>query len=234
MAHIHLPDGSFSIEWVIIYFIIAVVLILSVLIWMRLKKIELTAEQKAMAGILAAVVFIITQIPIPAPWGGTHLNFTPLLGILAGPVIGILVAIIVNIFSALIGHGAWSILGANIILYSSELLIAWLIYKLLWGRRTKEEEKINRFANATIATGIALIIGTVLLTLMVGIAGIQDVQEPGLELIIDLWLLNAVNLIVGIIEAFLTGFIIDYIGKVKPNYIHAEIDSNTAETEGTE
>jgi len=226
MAHIHLPDGSFSIFWVIIYFIIAALLIFSIILWMKIKKIELTTEQKAMAGILAAVVFIISQIPIPAPWGGTHLNFTPLLGILAGPIIAVLVIIIVNIFSALIGHGAWSIMGANIILYSVESITAWFIYKILRQRGAEEEDKIKRFTAATVATGIALIVGTAVLTLMIGIAGIQGVHEPGFELMMELWFLNAINLIVGVIEAILTGYIIEYIGKVRPDYINAEkVDS---------
>jgi cobalt/nickel transport system permease protein len=222
MAHIHLPDGSFSIIWVVIYFTIAALLIISIIIWMKLNKIQLTTEQKALAGILAAVVFITTQIPIPAPWGGTHLNFTPLLGILAGPVIAILVVIVVNIFSALIGHGAWSILGANTVLYFIESIVGWFIYKKLRQRGENEEDKIKRFTAATIATGIALIVGTVTLTLMIGLAGIQGVSEPGLELMMDLWLLNAINLIVGAIEAILTGYIIDYIGKVRPDFINAE------------
>ncbi|MHA1293645.1 MAG: energy-coupling factor ABC transporter permease [Promethearchaeota archaeon] len=222
MAHIHLPDGSLSIFWVIMYFIIAALLIFSIILWMKIKKIELTTEQKAMGGILAAVVFIISQIPIPAPWGGTHLNFTPLLGILAGPIIAVLVNIIVNILSALIGHGAWSILGANIILYSLESITAWFIYKKLRQRGEEEEDKMSRFTAASIATVIALIVGTATLTLMIGIAGIQGVHEPGLELMIELWLLNAINLIVGVIETLLTGYIIEYIGKVKPDYINAE------------
>ncbi|MBD3255894.1 MAG: ECF transporter S component [Candidatus Lokiarchaeota archaeon] len=221
MAHIHLPDGSFSILWVTIYFILAILLILSIIVWMKIKGKELTTEQKAMAGILAAVVFIFTQIPIPAPWGGTHLNFTPLLGILAGPFIAVLVNIVVNIFSALIGHGAWSLLGANTIIYSAESISAWYIYKTL-RKRKNEEEKIRRFTAALVATGMALIIGTLLLTVMVGIAGVQGVHEPGLELMTHLWLLNTINLIVGAVEAIITGYIIEYIGKVRPNYISSE------------
>jgi len=223
MAHIHLYDGHISLVWVIIYFTIAALIILSIIIWMKLKSVEITTEQKAMAGILAAVVFIITQIPVPAPWGGTHLNFTPLLGILAGPFISVIVIIIVTIFSALIGHGAWTIMGANIVLYSTEAILGWYIYKILRKRARNGEEKMNRFTAATIATGISLIAGTALLTVMIGLAGIQGVHEPGIELMIDLWLLNAVNLIVGAVETVITGFIIEYIGKARPDYINSEV-----------
>jgi cobalt/nickel transport system permease protein len=224
MAHIHLPDGSFSMFWVIFYFILTGCLVLLVFYWMRKKQIKLSTEQKAMAGILAALAFILTQIPIPAPWGGTHLNFTPLLGILAGPLISVLVNIVVNLFSALIGHGAWSIMGANIMLYSVESILAWFIYKYL-SKRSSNENTQGRFLHATIAVGITLLLSTVLLSLMIGVAGIQGVEEPGLELFLDLWLLNAVNLIVGAIEAVLTGFIVSYIGKVRPDYISAEVQS---------
>jgi cobalt/nickel transport system permease protein len=223
MAHIHLPDGSFTLTWVLIYFTIAAILIISVVLWMKIKKIKFTVEQKAMAGILAALMFVITQIPIPAPWGGTHLDFAPLLGIMAGPFIALIVVIIVNIFSALIGHGGWSILGANIILYYSESFSGWIIYKIL--RKNKiEEKKMKRFTAATIATGIALTIGTFLLTVMIGIAGINGVAEPGLDLMAKLWFLNAINLIVGAVEAIITGYIIDFIGKIRPDYITADIE----------
>ena len=217
MAHIHLPDGSFSLLWVVIYFVMAALLVIIILAWMKIKGEKLSTEQKATAGILAALQFVISQIPIPAPWGGTHLNFTPLLGIMAGPLIAVIVIVVVNIFSALIGHGAWTILGANIILYSVESISAYYLYKFLRNRFD-----IRRFISASIATGIALIISTLTLTLMIGVAGIQGVHEPGIELMYSLWLLNAINLIVGAVEAFLTGFIIDYIGKVRPDYISAE------------
>jgi cobalt/nickel transport system permease protein len=142
---------------------------------------------------------------------------------MAGPFISLFVVIIVNLFSALIGHGAWSILGANITLYYIESFSGWFIYKLL--RRNKiEEKKLRRFTAATIATGISLTIGTVLLTIMIGIAGINGVAEPGLDLMAKLWLLNAINLIVGAVEAIITGYIIDYIGKVRPDYISADIE----------
>jgi cobalt/nickel transport system permease protein len=225
VAHIHLPDGSFTLTWVLIYFTIAAIMIILVVLWMKIKKIKLTTEQKAMAGILAALMFVITQIPIPAPWGGTHLNFTSLLGIMAGPFIALIVDIVVNIFSALIGHGGWTILGANIILYYTESFSGWFIYKFL--RRNKiEENKMSRFAAATIATAISLTFGTFLLTIMIGIAGINGVAEPGLDLISKLWLLNAINLIVGAIEAILTGYIIEFIGKIRPDYISADIEGS--------
>jgi len=215
MAHIHLPDGSFSLEWVIIYSIAAAVLIIAVLLWVRSKE-ELSTEQKAISGVMAAIVFVITQIPIPAPWGGTHLNFTPLLGIIVGPALAVIVSIVVNILSAAIGHGGWTIIGPNIIIYSVESIVAWFIYKIL---RAKE---INRFNSAAISTGLALVVGTLLLTLLIGIAGIQGSNMTGIELMGALWLLNAINLIVGAIEAVITGLIIDYIGKIRPDYIEAE------------
>jgi cobalt/nickel transport system permease protein len=54
---------------------------------------------------------------------------------------------------------------------------------------------------------------------MVGIlllSGIQGVSQEGAALLPGLSLVVAVNLGMAVIEAFLTGFILEYIGRVRP------------------
>lgn len=212
MAHIHLPDGSFSLIWVLTYFIIAAIIIVVVLIWYHRGK-EVSSEKLAITGILAAISFVVFQIEIPAPWGGTHLNFTPIIGILIGPGLGILVSLVINIISAAIGHGGWTIIGANTIINAVEVVISWGIYNIL------AKKNINKFSSAAIATAMGLTAGTFILTLLIGIAGIQGYYQSGLTLMGSLWLLNIANLVIAGIEAIFTGFIISYIGKVRPDII---------------
>jgi cobalt/nickel transport system permease protein len=67
---------------------------------------------------MAAVVFIISCMPIPVPTAGTcsHPCGTGISGILLGPAISTLVAAVALLIQALfLSHGGLSILGANII-----------------------------------------------------------------------------------------------------------------------
>jgi len=70
-----------------------------------------------------AASFATFQVELPFA-GGMHINFIPLIGILAGPPIGSLIAFIVNILSASIGHGGWGIIGPNTLVNASEVISA--------------------------------------------------------------------------------------------------------------
>lgn len=86
MAHIHLPDGAFSLQWVITWFAASLAL-MGVLVWRYRKTSNIDVSKLSTASILTALAFAIFQIEIPL-FGGVHLNLTPLLGILLGPVLG--------------------------------------------------------------------------------------------------------------------------------------------------
>ncbi|MGZ4908068.1 MAG: energy-coupling factor ABC transporter permease, partial [Halobacteriota archaeon] len=108
MAHIHLPDGVFPIQWVVFWWLLALALLFAALVVTRRHAIAL--QRLAVAGMLAAASFAIFQINIPYA-GGVHMNLTPLIGILAGPGLGSLIVFIVNVLSAAVGHGGWGLIG---------------------------------------------------------------------------------------------------------------------------
>ena len=127
MAHIHLEDGSFSLSWVLIWWIAALLLI-SVALWSLRSKGSKNQKQITIAAFVAAAAFAVFQINIPL-FGGVHLNLTPLIGILVGPVLGTLVILVINILSAAIGHGGWGLVGANVLINVSEVIVAYLIFR---------------------------------------------------------------------------------------------------------
>lgn len=102
MAHIHLEDGTFTLTWVFIWWIIALVPIALALYRAR-KGDKLDNQKIILSAFLATAVFAIFQLSLPI-FGGVHISLTPLIGILSGPVLGVLVIIPINIFSAGIGH----------------------------------------------------------------------------------------------------------------------------------
>lgn len=211
MAHIHLEDGAFSIQWIIIWYVIAIVIIGICILWLtRIKKID--NKKITVAAMCTAASFAIFQVNVPL-FGGVHLNLTPLIGILVGPFLGGIIVLIVNIFSAAIGHGGWGMIGANFLVNMTEVTISYLIYKLLG------KFKLDTFSKAGIATIMGLLLGNVTMILVILVSGIQGVQTTMITMLYGLLLLAAVNMGVALIEAVITGYVVSYIMRVRPDML---------------
>jgi cobalt/nickel transport system permease protein len=85
----------------------------------RLRKLSaVDLSFKPLVGLMAAVVFIISCMPIPVPTAGTcsHPCGTGISGILVGPVISILITAVALLMQALfLAHGGLSTWGADIV-----------------------------------------------------------------------------------------------------------------------
>jgi len=211
MAHIHLEDGSFSLLWVMIWWIIALILI-GVALWSLRSAGRKNQKKITIAAFITAAAFAIFQINIPI-FGGVHLNLTPLIGILAGPVLGALVVLVINILSAAIGHGGWGLIGANVLVNLSEVIIAYLVFR---GARSILPDLFSR---AGIATFAGLFCGNLVMVAIILVSGIQGVTQTSGQILTGLVLIIAVNMGVAIIEALLTGLIVSYIGKIRPDIL---------------
>ncbi len=209
MAHIHLPDGVFPIQWVLFWWLLALALLFAALVVTRRHTIAL--QRLAVAGMLAAASFAVFQINIPYA-GGVHMNLTPLIGILAGPGLGALIIFIVNILSAAVGHGGWGLIGANTIINISEIFVAFYTFKAT-------QDRLELFTRGALAAIAGLLVGNAVFILVVLISGIQGVQLSGVTLLLYLVQIPVLNLIVAVAEAIVTGFVVDYLGKVRPDLI---------------
>jgi cobalt/nickel transport system permease protein len=211
MAHIHLPDGAFSIQWIITWWIIAIIILGLCLYWLKkVKKID--NKTITLAAMLTAASFAIFQISIPL-FGGVHMNLTPLIGMLAGPAIGGIIVLIVNIFSAAIGHGGWGMIGANLLVNVTEVTVAYGIYKALG------KINLDTFSKASIGTITGVLFGNITMILIILISGIQGVNQDIPNTLYGLSLLAAVNMGVAIIESFITGYVVSYIKRVRPDML---------------
>lgn len=117
-AHaMHISEGILPMRWAITWFVVAAPFVAYGLY--RLKKMSATdLSFKPLVGLMAAVVFIISCMPIPVPTAGTcsHPCGTGLSAILLGPGISVLVASVALLIQALfLSHGGLSTLGANIL-----------------------------------------------------------------------------------------------------------------------
>ena len=117
-AHaMHISEGILPFRWAALWFMIAAPFVAFGLY--RLRKLSaVDFSFKPLVGLMAAVVFIISCMPIPVPTAGScsHPCGTAISGILVGPAISILVAAVALLIQALfLAHGGLSTWGANLI-----------------------------------------------------------------------------------------------------------------------
>ena len=214
MAHIHLEDGSFSLFYVLVWWTAAIILVGIAIYLMRSEK-RPDRRKITLAAFCTAAAFAIFQVSIPI-FGGVHVNLTPLIGILAGPAAGSLVVLIINILSAAIGHGGWGLIGANTLVNIVEVFVGYSCFRLL------KSTIPNLFSRAGIATILGLLCGNIVMILIIVISGVQGVNQSTGQILTGLSLIAAVNMGVAVIEAIITGLIVAYIGKVRPDLLVGE------------
>jgi len=169
------------------------------------------------AGMLTAASFAIFQVNMPL-FGGVHMNLTPLIGILGGPAVGGVIVLIVNILSAAIGHGGWGMIGANVLVNMTEVSAAYGTYT--WVGKTK----VSTFARAGSAVLIGLFLGNIAMIAIILISGVQGVTQSRIDMLYGLSLLAGVNMGVAVIEAIVTGYIVSYIERVRPDMLRGVED----------
>jgi cobalt/nickel transport system permease protein len=113
----HISEGILPFRWALVWSLLAVPLVAFGLFRSK-KQAQEESSFKPLVGLMAAVVFIISCMPIPVPTAGTcsHPCGTGISGILVGPAISILISALALLIQALfLAHGGLSTWGANII-----------------------------------------------------------------------------------------------------------------------
>jgi cobalt/nickel transport system permease protein len=211
LAHIHLEDGSFTLFWAAFWWMIALVVLAVAIIWIR--SVKKTDNRKlTLAAFCTAAAFAIFQVSIPL-FGGVHLNLTPLIGILVGPVFGSLIVLIINILSAAFGHGGWGLIGANLLINLIEVIVAYGTWKVL------KRAFPGAFIRAVIATIAGLFCGNLAMIAIILVSGIQGVTQSNSQILTGLILIAGINMGVAVIEALITGMIIATIIKARPDML---------------
>lgn len=175
------------------------------------RRQTIATQRIATAAMLAAASFAIFQVNIPFA-GGVQMNLTPLIGILAGPSIGSLIVLIVNILSAAIGHGGWGLIGANTLVNVSEVASAYYLFYYATRR-------FELFTRGAVAAFGGLLVGNVLSVFIIVISGIQGSTLSGSALLVFTLQVPLLNLVVAVGEAIVTGFVVEYVGKVRPDML---------------
>jgi cobalt/nickel transport system permease protein len=211
----HIADGILETKWWLTWFGASFGFILKGLADIT-KKSKVYPAFKPLVGLMGAVVFIISLLPIPIPVFGTssHPVGTPLAAILLGPFITTVLSLIALTLQALFfAHGGITTLGANV--FSMGVVGAFVAFGIYKGAR-----KVG--LSLVVAAFLAGFFGdlAVYITTTSEIAlGLK--QNPGFlntfSKVIVLFLTPQLPL--AILEGLLTAGILSYIKKVRPDIL---------------
>jgi len=117
-AHaMHIAEGILPFNWAALWFAVAVPFVA-----IGIRRLNALAKDdlsfKPLVGLMAAVVFIISCMPIPVPTAGTcsHPCGTGIASILVGPFVSILITSVALLIQALfLAHGGLTTWGADIV-----------------------------------------------------------------------------------------------------------------------
>jgi cobalt/nickel transport system permease protein len=117
-AHaMHISEGILPFDWAALWFVVA-----APFVALGLRRLNALSRDdlsfKPLVGLMAAVVFIISCMPIPVPTAGTcsHPCGTGIAAILVGPFVSIVISAVALLIQALfLAHGGLSTLGANVV-----------------------------------------------------------------------------------------------------------------------
>ncbi|WP_129125401.1 energy-coupling factor ABC transporter permease [Geomonas oryzae] len=111
----HISEGILPFSWALVWYLVLVPFLA-----LGARRLNALAREdlslKPLVGLLTAVVFIISCMPIPVPTAGTcsHPCGTGVSAILVGPLVSVVVAAVSLLIQALfLAHGGLSTLGAN-------------------------------------------------------------------------------------------------------------------------
>lgn len=112
----HLSEGILPLKWALLWYLVALPFIVKGIIDIKRKARALPAF-KVLLGMMGAVIFIISCMPVPVPTAGTcsHPAGTGISAILIGPIMSIFVTSIALLIQALfLAHGGITTWGADI------------------------------------------------------------------------------------------------------------------------
>lgn len=215
-AHaMHISEGILPLHWAALWFAIAapfVALGVRQLNWLSHQDLAM----KPLVGLLAAVVFIISCMPIPVPTAGTcsHPCGTGIAAILVGPLASVVISTVALLIQALVmAHGGLSTLGADIVSMGVVGSFAgWFAFRLL-------RLSGAGLGAAAFAAGVATDWATYLTTSLELASGIRGV-EPFLPLAGKIVLAFVpTQLPLGLLEGAMTAGMVTLLARKRPDLL---------------
>ena len=215
-AHaMHISEGILPFSWALLWYVALVPFVA-----LGAKRMNAMAREdlslKPLVGLLAAVVFVISCMPIPVPTAGTcsHPCGTGVAAILVGPLVSVVLAAVALLIQALfLAHGGLSTLGANT--FSMGVVgsfVGWLAFRGLRGIG-------GSLALSAFAAGLLADWGTYSATSLILASGIRG-EAPFLPLFIKVLLaFIPTQLPLGIVEGVITAGMVTLLYRKRPDLL---------------
>lgn len=211
----HISEGVLPFKWASLWFFIAVPFLIVGLY--KLKKISVDdLTFKPLVGLMAAVVFIISCMPVPVPTAGTcsHPTGVGMSAILLGPFVSVLITAVALLIQALfLSHGGLTTWGANIVSMGvAGSFAGFLVFKAL--RSMKASIAVSGFMAGIFADWATYAMTT--FELSSGIRGNAPLWSLFLKILIAF---IPTQLPLGILEGAMTAGVLVLIYKKRPDLL---------------
>lgn len=224
MTHLHIPDGILPI-WLWVSGFVAVSIVLAIIVAF-FHSIDMR-KQIPLLGAISAVMLIAMSIP-ELPLIGYHINLSVAAGILLGPALGFVASFIANLILAFTGHGGITVIGLNTILLGSEAVLGHALFSLF-------RKRVPVFWSAAVSTTLTLFTTTLLLIGIVAIANVNPAafeheheHAAGISVSTFAAIVISFGSIGWIIESAVTGAVIRFISRVKPDLLGHVLHTDTS------
>jgi cobalt/nickel transport system permease protein len=215
-AHaMHISEGILPFSWALFWFI-ASAPFLALGLRTLSRRSESDLSSKPLVGMVAAVVFVISCMPVPVPMAGTcsHPCGTGLAAILLGPTLGVVVAAVALLIQALfLSHGGLSTWGAN--LFAMGVLGSFGGYLVFRGLRACRVNLVAAAFMAGVAADWATYAGTALI-LSAGIRGDAPFWPLAGKIVLAF---VPTQLPLGVVEGAITAGMISLLKKNRPDLL---------------
>lgn len=212
----HISEGILPMKWAASWYLIAIPFLLKGIVDIK-KKAKENLNLKPFLGLLGAVVFVISCMPIPVPTAGTcsHPAGTGISAVLIGPVLSIFVTSIALLIQALfLAHGGITTWGADIASMGiAGSFAAYFAFKLL--RKVRAPLFLCGFAAGLLADWATYM--TTSFELASALAGTKPLFPLFMTILIAF---IPTQLPLGILEGFLTAGMVAFVAKRRPDILN--------------
>lgn len=212
----HISEGILPMKWAALWYLIAIPFLIKGIVDIKRKAKE-SLNLKPFLGLLGAVVFVISCMPIPVPTAGTcsHPAGTGISAVLVGPVLSIFVTSIALLIQALfLAHGGITTWGADIASMGiAGSFAAYFAFKLL--RKVRAPLFLCGFAAGLLADWATYL--TTSFELASALAGTKPLSSLFMTILIAF---IPTQLPLGILEGFLTGGMVAFVAKRRPDILN--------------
>ncbi len=211
----HISEGILPFSWALFWFAASLPFLAAGLRTLT-RRSEADLSSKPLVGMVAAVVFVISCMPVPVPLAGTcsHPCGTGLAAILLGPTLGVVVAAVALLIQALfLSHGGLSTWGAN--LFAMGVLGSFSGYIVFRGLRACGVSLVVAAFVAGVAADWATYAGTALI-MAAGIRGNSEFWPLAGKIALAF---VPTQLPLGIIEGAITAGMISLLSRKRPDLL---------------